>query len=158
MSSDQQTRDSADLGVRNCRREEAAYRSWLAFLGPLRWRCLGGGVVFSAAAGLSILGESALLGQKWKLWSALLAFTGSALTGVHGVLRCDAYQAECHRLIQEFKSLGFQYEAAVDLEPETRAARTEQLHAEFARLVKGASATPTRRCYATADQEAKLAS
>ena len=135
-----------ERGVRNCQREEAAYRSWLGFLGPLRWLCLGGGVVLPAVAGLSALGETAFFGPNWKVVSALLAFAGSALTGLHGALKCDTHQAECRRLIQAVRGIRLEYESSVDLDAPQRASRLAALQAEFAKLVRDASATPAW-CY-----------
>jgi hypothetical protein len=145
--------DPSDLGARKCSREETAYRTWLGILGPLRWICLGGGVILSAAAGMSVLGESAFFGPNWKLVSTLFAFTASALTGLHGVLKCDSHQSECHRLIQAFRGLRFEYEASKDLGPQERSKRREELDAKFARLVTTAAATPAGWCYKKADRE-----
>jgi hypothetical protein len=141
------TQDPSGWGVRKCTVEETAYRAWLSVLGPLRWICLGGGVVFSAAAGLSILGESAFFGQNWKLVSALLAFAASALTGLHGILKCDAHQAECHRLIQAFKSLRSNYEASNFLDPQERPKRLQKLNDDLTELTKDAQAIPAPWCY-----------
>jgi len=137
-------------GERDCQREEVAYRIWLGILAPLRWTCIGGGVVFSAAAGVSILWEVLPDG---KLISALLAFTASALTAIHTALKCDSYQSECHRLIQAFKSLRAQFHASNNVAPLERPRRRNNLNVRYAQLIETAAASPAQWCYRRADRE-----
>jgi hypothetical protein len=138
-----------DQGEQDCRREEMAYRAWLGVLTPLKWTCVSGGVVFSAAAGVSILWEALPHG---KAISAALAFSASALTGLHSALKCDAHQSECHRLIQAFRSLGTQYAASKSLGPPERVERRNALNIRLGQLIETATARPASWCYDRADR------
>lgn len=137
-----------DQGKRDCEREEMAYRAWLGLLTPLRWGCVGGGVVFSAAAGVAVLWDALPHG---KAISAILAFSATALTGLHTGLNCDAHQSECRRLIQAFKSLGDQYEDLKDLGPDEEAEERKALNRRRAELKETATALPAAWCYSRAD-------
>jgi hypothetical protein len=133
-----------------CRRETIAYREWLSFLRPLGWFCLAGGVIFSGAAGVSILWSTF---QGGKIVSALLAFTASALTGLHGVLKCDSHQTECRKMIQSLKSLSTEIALCKTLNPAEQTERRDRLVTQLIRLIKKVDASPAPWCYRRADRQ-----
>ena len=147
-SNEGSSRVPRDQGERDCEREEMAYRAWLRLLTPLRWTCVSGGVVFSTAAGVSVLWDGLPHG---KVISAILAFSAAILTGLHTRLNCDAHQSECRRLIQAFKSLRDQYKDLGDLRPLEEAEQRKALNKQRAKLKETATAIPATWCYSRAD-------
>jgi len=132
-----------------CRREALAYNAWLRKLTPWRWFCVSGGIVFSAAAGVSIVWQALPYGR---VISALLAFTASALTGLHVALKCEVHQTECRRVIQAFRSLEIQMNACNALPSPARDERQQVLVEALAELIKTTTASPSDKCYELADR------
>jgi hypothetical protein len=94
-----------------CRAEWQSYSGWLSVLTPLRWVMVGGAAVLSTFAGATALGRNELVGPMWHVYAALAAFGATLLTLLHSSFQCDAYQAECQRLIQLYRSLEMGYQA-----------------------------------------------
>jgi hypothetical protein len=138
-----------DWAKLRCRREALAYNAWLGKLTPWRWFCVSGGIVFSAAAGVSIVWQALPHGR---VISALLAFAASALTGLHVALKCEVHQTECRRLIQAFRSLEIQMNACNVLPPPGRDERQQALVEDLAQLIKTTAACPSDKCYELADK------
>jgi len=132
-----------------CRREVIAYGEWLGFLRPLGWLCLSGGVIFSSAAGVSVIWTTA---THEKIISASLAFTASALTGLHGTLKCDSHQAECRRMIQALKSLLAELALCKTLASSEQSKKRDKLVAKLVNLIDAVKASPADWCYRRADR------
>jgi hypothetical protein len=148
-SDDSRIDNALNHALQQCRREQVAYEEWLRVLSPLRWICVGGGVLFSAAAGITIIWNSLPHGR---MISAILAFSASVLTGLHVALKCDPYQAECHRILQALKSLGIEIEMCREVHDQEYSAKAGSLIAELASLLKTASASPSTRSYRRAER------
>jgi len=138
-----------DKAEQICRREAIAYGEWLHILSPLRWFCVGGSAILSAAAGVTILWQTVPQG---KLIAALLAFGATALTGLHVALRCDAHQLECRKLIQSFKCMSLHIAACRELAPEDQEKRRSEIVMKVANLIEEATATPSSSNYRHADR------
>jgi hypothetical protein len=110
---------------------------------------VGGGVLFSAAAGVTIIWNSLPHGR---MISAILAFSASVLTGLHAALKCDPYQAECLRLVQALKSLGMEIQSCKELPDEEYSAKARALITELTNLLKTAGASPGTWSYRRADR------
>jgi hypothetical protein len=129
-----------------CASEIAAYSRWLGFLSPLRWVCIGGGVIFSAGAGFTALWQSIPHGR---FIVAGLSFAASALTGLHIALKCDAYQAECHRLVQSFKVIELDIDQFFSLPGMQQPDQALKIATGFRNLIDTASVVPGARWYKT---------
>src|SRR5882724_4043769 len=114
---------------RQCRVEHLAYGRWLGILTPLRWVTVSGGTVLSALAGATIFSKTVFVGKQWPIYAGVFALVASVLTGLHTALKCDAHQAECHRLIQLYQSLETGYQAAYALPPADVPSRFRELEA-----------------------------
>ena len=136
-----------------CRRDARAYSYWVGILTPLKWLCVGGGVVLPAVAGFSLLGRREYLGQQWQVISGALALAGSLLMGLHVGFKCDPYQAECHRLIQAFEALAKRSESAAATSKESVEKAAGELEAKYAELTETAQARPPRWAQAKARRQ-----
>lgn len=120
-----------DLRESQCRVERQSLEMWLGYLTPLRWFTVAGGIVLSAVGGATVLGQPALFGDSWSIVGGVCPLVASILTSLHTGLKCDAHQAECHRLIQVYSSLEAAYQAARLLPPTELSARHATLEERF---------------------------
>lgn len=138
---------------RQCRMESRAYQLWLDRITPLKWISVGGGTVLSALAGATVLAQPVLFGSYWSVIGGVLALVSSILTGLHTALKCDAHQAECHRLIQLFASM----EAAAQSAPALSAAELpvawKELESRFQEAIAKATASPPAWCRRKVESE-----
>lgn len=97
--------------VRQCRVERRALEMWLGRLTPLRWATISGSVILSAIAGATAFNNAAWRGEDVSLITGGCALLAAILTGLHTAFKCEAHQAECHRLVRFYSSLILAYEA-----------------------------------------------
>jgi hypothetical protein len=123
----------------------------------MRWFTVGGTTVLSLAASATIFVK--LFGSHYDVVAGLCALGASILSGLHTAFHCDAYQAECRRLIGSYKDLesGFEAVQKLKLSEDDAAAREKELEKRYEELAASCSALPPSRLRKRAENEASAA-
>lgn len=101
-----------------CEERAAFFDSQLSFFSKTNWitvlipSLLG----VLAGSGLFIESESSWLGIDASTWIGIGTLIAAILTGVHKGLDCDAHQAECRRLVQEYRRLEVRYRTLAEVD------------------------------------------
>jgi hypothetical protein len=127
--------------IQQCRVERRAFEMWLARLTPLRWATISGSVILSAIAGATALNDPVWPGNSAHWVSGSCALLAAVLTGLHTAFKCEAHQAECHRMVRFYSSHILAYEAAYAGPREELDARIAALDVRLQEEVLNASAS-----------------
>lgn len=146
MAETEPVRDLLRQWEQECLVEKRALELWLGRLTPLKWTCVGGGVVLPLIAGFTLLGETDALGKYWPLISGALALVAAALTGLHTALKCDPHQAECHRLINAYADIVTSIQSASASDDRSAREQKVEIEARLRETRKSAGAHPTQGC------------
>jgi hypothetical protein len=94
-------------------------------------------------AGSSLLVESnsIFLGIKVSTLIGLGTLLAACLTAIHKGLDCDAYQAECRRLVQEYRNLEIRYRTLAQIETPSIIEELLALDSELGELRQSQTAT-----------------
>ena len=98
----------ARLRERECEIEAVAFKKRLNFLWWPNWATIVLPSMLSAFAGAAVFASSTT-GINWKIWTGGAALLSALLVAIHKGLNCDAYQAECRRLVQAYSGLATRY-------------------------------------------------
>ncbi|WP_421868104.1 hypothetical protein [Motiliproteus sp.] len=90
---------------------------------------------------LGVIAGSALLADTDPLWIGLGALVAGLLTAIHKGLDCDAHQAECRRLVQQYRGLETRYRTLAQIESTDIAEELLKLDVTLAELRQSQTAT-----------------
>ena len=122
-------------------RESECHERANFFEGSLRLFSITNWITVLVPSLLGVLAGSALapnFGGSWIGWGVLAA---AILTAIHKGLDCDAHQAECRRLVQEYRSFEVRYRTLNQIKTENIVEELRSLDSEIAELRKSQSAT-----------------
>lgn len=135
-----QLKQAAEGKRRACRVMSQAYSTTLSRLTPANFVLVVGAALLSLVAGATILIENNVL---TKIQSGVLALMSGALTIIHSKLGCEAYQAECKKLVSFYRGIAEDYanlEVVNDVEEFRK--RFSALNDQLSAAIKSSSALP----------------
>ena len=118
-----------------CRERANFFEGRLRFFSKTNW------ITILVPSLLGVLAGSAFSPDISPMWSGGGALIAAILTVIHKGLDCDAHEAECRRLVQEYRSLEVRYRTLNQIKTENIAEELRTLDSELADLRKSQSAT-----------------
>jgi hypothetical protein len=129
----------------DCRVLRRALEMWLGRLTPMRWFTVSGTTILSAIAAATVFNGRDLFGVSFQMIAGVCALGATILSGLHTALKCDAYQAECSRMITVLEGLEAGFQAIELLEPDDHLAAVRDLEKRYEGALAGTTASPPHR-------------
>jgi hypothetical protein len=129
----------------DCRVLRRALEMWLGRLTPMRWFTVSGTTILSAISAATVFNGQDVFGLKFQTVAGVCALGATILSGLHTGLKCDAYQAECSRMIGVLEGLEASFQAIALLDPEDHLAAVRDLEKKYEEALAGTTASPPHR-------------
>jgi len=129
----------------DCRVLRRALEIWLSRLTPMRWFTVSGTTILSAIAAATVFNGHDVHGHSFKTVAGLCALGATILSGLHTALKCDAYQAECSRMINVLGGLEAGFQAVALLDPDDHLAAVRDLEKKYEGALAGTTVSPPHR-------------
>lgn len=129
----------------DCRVLKRALEMWLSRLTPMRWFTVSGTTILSAVSAATVFNGHDVFGVPFRMVAGVCALGATILSGLHTALKCDAYQAECSRMINVLEGLEAGFQAIELLDPDDHLAAVRDLERKYEGALAGTTASPPHR-------------
>jgi len=106
---------------------------------------VSGTTILSAIAAATAFHGKMVFGAEFQTVAGLCALGATILSGLHTALKCDAYQAECSRMINVLEGLEAAFQAIALLDPDDHLAAVRDLEKKYEGALAGTTASPPHR-------------